>query len=116
MKTPLTISKEAQRREANRRLESDEPTLLEHLVGLVSRSSSVDFIGAEKAITLRLPITLACQLDALVEVAGVSRNSMARDLLEYSIQDLIGELPQELADKVNGIANKSLVAEIGGKS
>ena len=62
--------------------------------------------GDVASMSIRAPETLRATIDALAQMAGTSRNSMAVDLLRAGIQDVFSQLPpevaQELADEVGG--------------
>lgn len=111
MKTPRTLAKENQRRLAEIEAQREEPTLLEELVGLLSHTSTSTFSGGEKAMTIRLPIHIAARLEAMVEVAGVSRNLLARQLLEYAMLDVLDEVPEDVAQRIEDIFQKAVLAE-----
>lgn len=111
MKTPRTLAKENQRRLAEIEAQREEPTLLEELVGLLSHTSTSTFSGGEKAMTIRLPIHIAARLEAMVEVAGVSRNLLARQLLEYAMVDVLDEVPEDVAQRIEDIFQKAVLAE-----
>jgi len=80
---------------------SDEiPNLLDQLVSLVARSSTENYVGMEKSITVRLPVQVAARLEALAGIAAVSRNLMATDLIAYAAGNVISKLPADIAKAV----------------
>lgn len=109
--TPRTLQKQRQRLLDEMEAAREEPTLLEELVGLLSHTSSSSYSGGEKAMTIRLPIHIAARLEAMVEVAGVSRNQLARQLLEYAMVDLLNELPDQVVQLVEDLYQKAVISE-----
>jgi hypothetical protein len=109
--TPRTLQKQRQRLLDEMEAAREEPTLLEELVGLLSHTSSSSFSGGEKSMTIRLPIHIAARLDAMVEVAGVSRNQLARQLLEYAMVDVLNEVPDQVEQLVEDLYQKAVIAE-----
>lgn len=52
------------------------------------------------SMSLRVPEPVRAMVDAMAQQAGVSRNIMAIDLLRAGIQDVLSQLPKELAEEI----------------
>lgn len=112
MKTPLALQKARQRAIDELDASDDEPSRLDFIVQMISGTASTEVMGIDKAFTLRGPVHICSYLDAMAEVAGVSRNLLAFELLEYAIADVLSELPEDVGQTVQTAFTRFIAAEL----
>jgi hypothetical protein len=67
---------------------------------LISSSEELQEHQALHALSLRIPLELAANLIAMAEQAGVSRNEMARLLMQAGVQAVLARLPPQTAAEI----------------
>lgn len=79
---------------------------------IVSRMLRGDFAQDDDqelfAVSVRIPGSTRAMLDAMATQAGVSRNSMAIELMQAGIQDVLSKLPDEVAHDLAEAAGGNL--------
>lgn len=68
--------------------DSEPPTPLDVLVGMVSKTMEDEYIGAMQAFTIRMELVDACTLEALAAYSGQSRNKIACQLIKSGLHEL----------------------------
>ena len=56
--------------------DAEPPSHMEMFVGMIRKTMTEDQIGWLQSITIRMPINLACTLEALAKYSGHSRNKL----------------------------------------
>lgn len=69
------------------------------LMAGVQGNYETDYMGMEKAITIRANVINAPKIDALAELSGLSKNLIINDLLELAFYVLQDNLKEEDAQK-----------------
>ena len=69
------------------------------LMAGVQGNYETDYMGMEKAITIRANVINAPKIDALAELSGLSKNLVINDLLELAFYVLQDNLKEEDAQK-----------------
>lgn len=73
---------------------------------MLEHSHISDDVDELFAMSIRVPESMKAMIDAMAQQVGVSRNTMAIDLLRAGIQNVLSNLPPEVA--------QDLVEEAGG--
>lgn len=66
-----------------------------------------DGLGELFSMSIRVPETVRASMDVMARHLGVSRNTVAIDLLRAGIQDVLSRLPDEFANE--------LLSEVGSE-
>lgn len=93
------------------------PTELQQLVGLISKTVKISEIQPAWPLTLRVPFTEYAQVRALADYSGRSINQLLTHLLRVGLNALYGALPVEDQlglDLVRSEVVKELVKSKGG--
>ena len=61
---------------------------------IVQGRGKTEYIGATKLITIRIPIPLAIQLQAMAQKSGKSRNATIETLLEVGLEEVRDRLDE----------------------
>lgn len=89
----------------------EEVTNLDWLVGLVEKTSTFDYKGAERTFTIRMPLTEAARIDAMARQAGITRNAICVQFLEYALDEVMAKLSRKTIKEVKAIEGE-LLAEM----
>ena len=73
-------------------IHGEDFTDLEHLIALVSANGSVERAGAEKALSVRMPIELAAKIKGMAIHGNVSQNELAVNLLDFACNAVFEQL------------------------
>lgn len=65
------------------------------LMAAVRGAYDTDYIGMEKAITVRMNCVVAPKVDAMAELSGLSKNLIINDLIELGLRVLEENLSEE---------------------
>ena len=68
--------------------DSEPPTPLDVLVGMVSKTIEDEYVGAVQAFSIRMELVDACTLEALAAYSGQSRNKIACQLVKAGLHEL----------------------------
>ena len=80
-----------------------QTTNLDHLVDIVTKREITLHSGIEKTFSVRVPIGIALKIDAMARNAGVSRNSLCIDFLEFAMDEVWDELDLENKGVISAI-------------
>jgi len=86
--------------------DGEEITNLEFLVGLVEKTASTEVFQAEKSFTVRLSINLAASIDAMCQQSGQTRNLLCSELLQYAVDEVLGQLKPETSEQFIAIRDR----------
>ena len=79
----------------------NQPTPLELLVDIVSGKKSPEYNGATRTFTINVPVSDALLLDAmLANTTGISPNELICHLLDFALQEVRENLPEEISEKI----------------
>lgn len=71
----------------------------DHAAAIVQGRGKTEYIGTTKLITIRIPMPLAVQLQAMAQKSGKSRNATIATLLEVGLEEVRERLDEStLAD------------------
>lgn len=71
----------------------------DHAAAIVEGRGKTEYIGTTKLITIRIPMPLAVQLQAMAQKSGKSRNATIATLLEVGLEEVRERLDEStLAD------------------
>lgn len=78
------------------------------LMGAVQGNYQTDYMGMEKAITIRANVVNAPKIDALAEMSGLSKNLVINDLLELAFYVLQDNLKEEDAQRFSKLESQKM--------
>jgi hypothetical protein len=78
------------------------------LMGAVQGTYQTDYMGMEKAITIRANVVNAPKIDALAEMSGLSKNLVINDLLELAFYVLQDNLKEEDAERFSKLESQKM--------
>jgi predicted DNA-binding protein len=81
--------------------EFEMPRKVAHLAAVVKGEANTRYTGVVRPVILRMPETVLSELDALASMAGVSRNSMACQLIEAAIEEVRSTLDADTVGRLN---------------
>jgi predicted DNA-binding protein len=71
----------------------------DHAAAIVEGRGKTEYVGTTKLITIRIPMPLAVQLQAMAQKSGKSRNATIATLLEVGLEEVRERLDEStLAD------------------
>lgn len=83
--------------------DTEPPSNLDILVGMVRKTADEQASGWLQSVTIRMPMTLACFLEALAKHSGHSRNKIMVKALEASLDAVLEQLPEEERAEIHQI-------------
>ena len=95
--------------------DSEAPSNLDILVGMVSKTANEEGTGWLQTITIRMPMTVACTFDALAKHSGQSRNKLVVKALESALDMLWEQLPEAERDTVEELRGDLMNYKIDAK-
>ena len=66
----------------------------DHAAAIVEGRGKTDYVGTTKLITIRIPMHLAVQLQAMAQKSGKSRNATISTLLEVGLEEVRDRLDE----------------------
>jgi len=96
--------------------DSEPPTSLEMFVGLVRKTATESGFGWVNAISIRMPMVMACSFEAISQYSGKSRNQLIVKALEVSLDSLWEQLPDEERDQIEAIRSRLLEEKLEAKA
>lgn len=88
----------------------EPPSNLEMFVGMITKTADEQKTGWLQSISIRMPINLACTIDALAQYSGHSRNKLIVKALEAAVDQMFEQIPGTEREEIEMIR-----AEILGK-
>lgn len=84
------------------------PDSIDILASATVSRGSVDYLGASKQITARIPLREACYLEVIAEHTKLSRNRVVSLLLDNAIESYFSEISpnKEVTEKITNDFNK----------
>jgi len=76
----------------------------DHAAGIVERRGKTEYVGVSKVLSIRIPLNLFVDLQALAHVSGKSRNAMLSTLLEVGVEEVKSRLAPETLKDLSEIA------------
>lgn len=93
----------------------EPPTSLDMLIGMVSKTANEDGFGWVQSISIRMPMHLACTVDALAQHSGQSRNKLMVKCMEVALDALWQELPQSEREAIEAVRGQLLGQKLKDK-
>lgn len=94
--------------------ESLEPTKSQMVASIISRTGTGITAASAKTISYRVPVYSLARVDAMAQQAGKSRNSMLNLLLDVALDEVGGQLDEQVFQEVQSreiVAMRSLLDE-----
>jgi predicted DNA-binding protein len=83
--------------------DGEEISAADHAAGIVEGTGKTEYRGITKVISVRLPLHLAIQLQALAQKSGRTRNATVATLLEVGLEEVRMRLSDETAQELQEI-------------
>ena len=80
----------------------------DHAAGIVERRGKTEYIGSSKVLSIRIPLQLFIDLQALAHVSGRSRNSMLSTLLEVGVEEVKARLDPATLKELSEISGEKV--------
>lgn len=81
----------------------DQLSAAEFAAALVEGNAKTEYSGGTKVISVRLPVHLAVQVQALAQKSGKTRNASVEMLLEVGLQEVRAHLSDETCKELHEI-------------
>lgn len=81
--------------------EMDIPRKVAHLGGMIEKTATGMFRSVARATNFRCPEHLLCEVDAMGQMAGKSRNAMLIYLIDAAIEEVRGTLDEDTIYALN---------------
>ena len=75
----------------------------DHAAAIVEGRGKTEYGGATKLITIRIPMPLAVQLQAMAQKSGKSRNATIATLLEVALEEVRERLDESTLEELQAI-------------
>ena len=75
----------------------------DHAAAIVEGRGKTEYIGTTKLITIRIPMPLAVQLQAMAQKSGKSRNATIATLLDVALEEVRERLDDETIEELQAI-------------
>lgn len=85
-----------------------EPTSAQMIAALLENTGTSTIKAASKSITVRFPIQLLCQLDAMAKVANKSRSVMLFHIVEIGLDEVMKAANNDAKTRVSQLAIDNL--------
>lgn len=80
----------------------------DHAAGIVERRGKTEYVGVSKVLSVRIPLHLFVDLQALAHVSGKSRNAMLSTLLEVGVEEVKARLEPATLKDLSDIAGEQV--------
>lgn len=77
--------------------------LADHAAGIIEGTAKSEYVGLTRPISVRLPVHLAVQLDALAQQSQKTRNATFTTLLEVGLEEVRERLSDETVSELTHI-------------
>lgn len=84
----------------------------DHAAAIVEGRGKTEYIGSTKLITIRIPMPLAVQLQAMAQKSGKSRNATIATLLEVGLEEVRERLDQSTLEDLQTIEQELFSDEV----
>ena len=84
----------------------------DHAAAIVEGRGKTEYVGATKLITIRIPMPLAVQLQAMAQKSGKSRNATIATLLEVGLEEVRERLDETTLDDLQTIEQELFTDEL----
>ena len=88
-------------------------TAADHAAAIVERRGKTEYVGLTKTSSLRLPLSLFVQVQALAHVSGKSQARMLVALLEAGIEAVQSRLSEETLQDIMEVQSEKLAEHLG---
>lgn len=95
--------------------DSEVPSNLDVLVGMVSKTASEEHFGWLQSISIRMPMSIACTFDALSQHSGQSRNKLIVKSLQVALDQLWENMPEDERIHLEGLRAKLMQDRMSSK-
>jgi metal-responsive CopG/Arc/MetJ family transcriptional regulator len=85
-----------------------EPTAAEMIAALLENTGTSTMKAASKSITVRFPIQLLCELDAMAKVANKSRSVMLFHIVQIGLNEVMKVTNDEAKKRVSALAFENM--------
>ena len=79
-----------------------------HAAGIVERRGKTEYVGSSKIVSVRMPLDVLLEVQALSHISGKARNSMIITLLEVGIEEVKGLLQPETLKDLSEVASEQI--------
>lgn len=86
-----------------------EPTKMEMVVGLLSKTASSETNTSVHALSVRIPTIQYAAIEAMAQYSGISRNKVICELLDLAITNVLQEMESEHAEGIEALRAKLLM-------
>ena len=84
----------------------------DHAAAIVEGRGKTEYVGTTKLITIRIPMPLAVQLQAMPQKSGKSRNATIATLLEVGLEEVRERLDETTLDDLQTIEQELFTDEL----
>ena len=84
----------------------------DHAAAIVEGRGKTEYVGTTKLITIRIPMPLAVQLQAMAQKSGKSRNATIATLLEVGLEEVRERLDETTLDDLQTIEQELFTDEL----
>ena len=89
-------------------MQDTEPTSAQMIAALLQNTGTSTITAASKSITVRFPIQLLCELDAMAKVANKSRSVMLFHIVQIGLDEVMKETNDEAKKRVSALAFENM--------
>jgi metal-responsive CopG/Arc/MetJ family transcriptional regulator len=89
-------------------MQDTEPTSAQMIAALLENTGTSTIKAASKSITVRFPIQLLCQVDAMAKVANKSRSVMLFHIVEIGLEEIMRATNHDAKTRVSQLAIDNL--------
>ncbi len=97
-------------------LDNEVPTNRESFLAMVSKTGDEAQHGWIHAFSVRAPMTLAMQFEAMAQHSGKSRNLLIVKALQVAVDELWQELPQDDCEAIEAIYRAKMGEALAAKA
>lgn len=83
----------------------------DHAAAIVEGRGKTEYVGTTKLITIRIPMPLAVQLQAMAQKSGKSRNATIATLLEVGLEEVRERLDETTLEDLQTIEQELFTDE-----
>ena len=91
--------------------QSEEPTSFDILEGMISKTSTTEYTGALRAVSVRFPLVDYCTVEAMSQYSGQSKNKIVVQMVAAAVERLNQELSKSDVKAIQAIRSK-LIGEM----
>ena len=88
----------------------------DHAAAIVEGRGKTEYVGLSKLVTIRIPMPLAVQLQAVAQKSGKSRNATIATLLEVGLEEVRERLDETTLEELQTIEKELYSDEINNAS